>query len=69
MQIDLLPLLTGALSFVGGVIIGRLLGQQLYELKRVKRVLRAKNPELWDLEHFVSVDEQQERTTRKTNKK
>jgi hypothetical protein len=50
-----------------GFLAGWFIGRRLHELQRMKRVLRAKNPELWDLEHYVSVDEQREREERKAN--
>lgn len=58
MNISIIHIVLIVVGMLVGSFIGWYVGVKLYEVKRLKRVLRAKNPELWDLEHFVVVDEE-----------
>lgn len=72
MNIDLIYVLIAFVCLLIGFVAGWFLGRRFHELNRMKRVMRAKNPELWDLEHYVAVDEdveRRERTTRTDKKK
>lgn len=56
-MIEITYLIIALISLIVGFSIGWIVGKKIHELNRMKRVLRAKNPELWDLEHYVVVDE------------
>ena len=57
-MIEVSYLIVSVVSIIFGFLSGWKVGTKIHELKRMKRVLRAKNPELWDLEHYVVVDEE-----------
>lgn len=58
--------------FVVGLIIGSissiLICKKYFNAMWIKRIIKVKNPELWDLAHFFIKDEEEEKTTRTTKK-
>lgn len=68
LNIDITYILVFLVSlFVGGTI-GWILGKKFYELKRVKRVLLIKNPDMWELEHFVAVEDEEQQKIKNDTK-
>lgn len=62
MQIDAIYIAIFAAGLLVGLVLGWVIAAGHYRTAWFRRALLAKNPELWDLVHFVLRDEEEEKT-------
>jgi hypothetical protein len=67
MYLEVSYLLVASGGLAVGAALGYFFGIRLYELRRIRRILKIKNPDFWDLEHFAIVEQAQEETAKKEN--
>lgn len=66
MHIHVTYLVIAVVFFLSGFLLGRRYGIHIGRAALMRSGLGAKNPELWELLHFLVVDEEKERERRST---
>jgi hypothetical protein len=62
MSIDIAYIVTALLSLVLGFFVGKLWGRHRGHMDVMKIGLEVKNPEMWELLHFLVVEEKEKET-------
>ena len=68
MEINVVYLVVFMLGAIFGSVIAWLITKKHYKDSWLRKVIRAKNPELWDLAHYVVADDEETQKTTKIKK-